>query len=267
MQRLLTFPLQELRAIQRHRRDADAMPSDDGRRMALALALGRAGCTYEAALLLRPIRSHWKASKWSVLANETVEAQAWWSKNWREFVRLKRSQKKDTALALLGDRAVRYWDLPALLIHLGDNAAADDQLELASHLLQRVACLAERGLPKMNMEAFGYVAQAALVDVMHRRGDVAAALDRHRTIIANPGNAMAHEFQHVRLLVAAGQFDHAMRSAASILVTARKHRSGYSKVMRMEFIGTSPDLAPLRKRADWKTLLQDPGAYLRSTRT
>jgi hypothetical protein len=104
------------------------------------------------------------------------------------------------------------------------------------------------------------------VDILSRQGNAVAALDRHLAIIPNPGNAMGHEMQHARLLVAAGHLDQAMCKAASILVTARKHRTGYSKELRMAFINASPDLTPLRGRADWKELLQDPDGYLRSKR-
>jgi len=112
------------------------------------------------------------------------------------------------------------------------------------------------------MEAFAYVSQAALVDILCRKGDAAAALERHLAIVPNSGNAMAHEIQHAKLLVAAGQLDEAMRKAASILVTATKHRTGYSKDIRLDFVTTSPALAPLRQRADWQSLIDDPAAYL-----
>ena len=75
---------------------------------------------------------------------------------------------------------------------------------------------------------------------------------------------MGHEMQEARLLVAAGHVDEAMRSAAAILVTATKDRTGYSKDMRLAFITSSPDLARLRKHRDWKPMLKDPAAYLRS---
>ena len=266
MQRLQSFPQKDPPAIQKLRRQAQAAASDKDAQVALALALSRAGCTYEAASILRPLRSHWKTSKSELLAGEAVQAQAWWNKNWRAFVQLKYAGKKAAALALLADRAVLYWDLPPLLMHLGEIAANNGNLDLASHLYLRVHYLSERGLPNMNMEAFTYVSQAALVDLMRKKGDAAAALKRHLEIFPNPGNAMAHEMQHAELLVAAGHLDEAMRQAASILVTANEHRSGYSRDLRLEFIKSSPDLKPLRKRADWKTLLKDPAAYLRTSR-
>lgn len=264
MLRLQSFSLKDPQTVQRLRRRADAAPSDSHAQIAFALALSRAGCTYEAASILRPLRDHWKSSQDSKPASEAIAAQTWWNKNWKQFVRLRQSGKHDAALALLGDRVVQYWDLPPLLAHLGAIAADNDQLDLASHLFNRIAHLSERGLPKMSMQAFRYVSQAALVDVMFRKGEFDAALDRHRTIVPNPGNAMDYDFQLTRLLVVAGHIDEAMRNVASIMITANKHRTGYSKKLRVEFIEDSPHLKPLRKRADWKTLLRDPGAYLRS---
>ena len=215
MLRLQSFPLKEPRNIQKLRREADAAPANKDVRIALALALSRAGCTTEAASILRPLRSHWKTSEQAPLAQAAVDAQAWWNKNWKAFVALKRSGKTAAALALLGDRATHYWDLPPLLVHLGEIASDDDQLDLASHLFRRVFHLSERGVPGMKMEAFAYVAQAALADLLCTTGDAAAALESHRGIVPNPGNAMAHEIQHARLLVAAGHLDDAMQTAAS----------------------------------------------------
>jgi hypothetical protein len=267
MLRLQSLPQKEPRHIQQLRRKAEAAPSNKDLQIAFALALSRAGCTYEAASILRPLRSHWVSSERATLARAAVDAQAWWNKNWKAFVHLKRSGKTADALALLGDRVTHYWDLPPLLMHLGEIAADDDHLELASHLFRRVFTLSERGLPGMKMEAFAYVSQAALADVLCKTGDAAAALDWHRNIVPNAGNAMGYEIQQARLLVAAGHHDDAMRAAASILVTAEKHRTGYSRDLRLEFIKSSPDLAPLRRRADWKMLQKDPVAYLRNPKT
>lgn len=263
--RLQSFSIEDSRTVQELRREAEAAPSNTDVQIAFALALHQAGCTYEAASILRPLRGHWKKSQGSELAGAAIAAQGWWNKNWKQFVQLRQANRDDAALALLGDRVVHYWDLPPVLFHLGEIAAGRDQSDFANHLFHRVAFLAERGLPKMNMEAFRYVSQAALVDVMYRSGQFAAALDRHGAIIPNPGNAMGHQIQHAKLLVAAGRVEDAMRIAASILVTANKHRTGYSRVLRQEFIETSPDLRPLRKRADWTTMLHDPVAYLRGT--
>jgi hypothetical protein len=266
MLRLLSLPLKDQPNIRKLRHQAQAAPSDRDAQVALASALARAGCSYEAAAILRPLRSHWKTSKSAKLAGEAIEAQAWWNKNWRAFVRLKQSGKKAAALAVLGDRATQYWDMPPLLIHLAEIAANEGKPDLANHLYHRVLYLTERGLPKMNMEAFRYVSQAALADLLLQKGDAAAALDHHLSITPNPGNAMAHEMQHAELLVATRDLDGAMQKAALILVTANTHRAGYGKTMRIDFIKSSPALKPLRKRADWTLLLKDPAAYLRNAK-
>lgn len=267
MLQLQSFPREDDRKIQNRRRDAAAAPNDLDLQVALALALTRTGCTYEAASILRPLRKRWKASESAQSAEAAIRAQAWWNRNWREFTRLTGAGNKAGALALLGDRAEQYWDLPPLLVHLGKFAAQEGRSDLARHLFGRVAYLSERGLPKMNMAAFAYVAQAELVDLMSQSGEYAAALDRHLSIVPNHGNAMGHEIQHASLLVAAGRHDEAMRKAALILMTAQKYRTGYSKVLRMEFLTHSSELAPLRARADWQALQRDPEAYLRRTKT
>jgi hypothetical protein len=51
-----------------------------------------------------------------------------------------------------------------------------------------------------------------------------------------------------------------------MLVTANKHRTGYSKEMRVAFINAAEDLKPLRERADWNDLLTDPDGYVRENR-
>lgn len=265
MLRLQSFPLEELGDIAALRGQCAVSPDDVAAQVALGVALSNAGCTYEAATILRPLRSQWVSSPSSEQARFALEAQTWWNKHWREFAQFIHAGKRGAALKLLGDRAVAYWDMPPLLIHLGGFAVEDDRLELANHLYQRVYDLSQRGLPKMNMTAFEYVAQAALVDTMLLSGRPAEALERHRAITPNPGNAMAHEMQHIKLVVANLQFDLAMRQAASILITAEKHRSGFSKTMRLDFIKTSPELAPLRERADWSAMLDDPVAYLRGS--
>ncbi len=266
MQRLIKFPLKDTPDVERLRRTAKASPCDGDAQIALALSLCGAGCTYEAASILRPLRSHWKSTADGQLANRAIESQAWWNKNWREFVLLKNSGQQQDALALLGDRSPHYWDLPHLLVHLGDIAAENDQLALASHVYRRVTYLSERGLPKLDMASFAYVSQAALIDVLCKSGDASAALKRHRALTPNFGNAMAHEIQHVKLLVAAGNLDEAMLQAAALLVTANNNRTGYSKDIRLAFIKSSPDLQPLRGRADWTIMQRDPDAFLRTSK-
>jgi hypothetical protein len=263
MLRLQSFPKVEASNIRALRRKAAGGAARH--ELALGLALADAGCSYEAALILRPIRSHWKSTGGAPQAEQALDAQAWWNKNWRTFARLRHAGQREDALALLGDRSIQFWDFPPLLMHLGAMAVDDARLDLADHIFQRVLHLTERGLPKMPMQAFVYVAQAARVDVLCRKGDAAAALKHFRTIAPNSGNAMGHTMQLVELLVAAGHLDEAMGEAASVLATATT-RNGYSKDMRLDFIATSSALAPLRKRSDWRALLQDPGAYVRTAR-
>lgn len=263
MLRLETFPLEESGEIGALRKRCAVGPDDASAQVALGIALSCAGCTYEAAAILRPLRSAWKSSAAAGQARFALDAQAWWNKHWRAFAQLKRAGKRDAALGLLGDRAVAYWDLPPLLIHLGDFAAEDNRLELANHLYQRVYDLSQRGLPKMNMAAFEYVAQASLVETLLRSGQASQALERHRAITPNPGNAMAYEMLQIKLLVATSDFDLAMCHSARAIITAQKHRSGFSKTMRLDFINAAPELAPLRQRPDWSVMLNAPDAYLR----
>lgn len=265
MQRLTDFPIEESDHIREMRAKCVKEHEDVAPQIALGAALSGSGCSYEAASILRPLRKHWKLTDAAIQAQAALDAQSWWKKNWREFVQLKRAGNKDAALELLDDRAVHYWDLPPLLVHLGDIAAHDEELELASHLYRRVYYLSQHKLPKMDMKAFEYVAQAALADVLLRSGKPAEALEMHRAVQPNPGNAMAHELQFTRLLVATDNLDEAMRQAASTVITANKHRTGYSKKMRLEYIDQSPDLAPLRERTDWLTMLNDPIDYLKGS--
>ncbi|MDH3703783.1 MAG: hypothetical protein OEU46_21000, partial [Alphaproteobacteria bacterium] len=263
MLRLRDFSLEEPSETAALRRKCAERPNDVSGQIAFGVALSRSGCTYEASAILRPLRAQWKSSDDEQPARIALETQTWWNKNWRAFAQFKHAGNKEAALQLLGDRAVLCWDLPPLLVHLGDFAAGDGQFDLANHLYQRVAYLSQRGLPKMNMAPFAYVAQASLVETLLLSGKPGEALERHRAITPNAGNAMAHEIQHLKLLVATQNFDEAMRQAASTIMTAKKHRSGYSKVVRMEFIETAPELAPLRDRSDWTGMLNDPSSYLK----
>ena len=265
MQRLLDFPIEEPDHIEKLRAKSVKEHEDVASQIALGAALSLSGCSYEAASILRPLRKHWKLTDASAQAQAALDAQSWWKKNWREFVQQKRAGNKDAALDMLSDRSVHYWDLPPLLVHLGDIAAHEGQLELARHLYQRVYYLSQRKLPKMDMKAFEYVAQAALADILLRSGKPAEALEMHRAVRPNPGNAMAHELQFIKLLVATDTLDEAMRQAASTVITANKHRSGYGKTMRLEYIDQSPDLTPLREHNDWPVMLNDPVGYLKGS--
>jgi hypothetical protein len=112
MLRLHAFPLNEPRGIDALRRKSAAAPGDVSAQIALGIALSGAGCTYEAAALLRPLRSRWKSTDAADQALLALETQTWWNKNWREFVHLKRGGNNDAALELLADRAVLFWDMP-----------------------------------------------------------------------------------------------------------------------------------------------------------
>ncbi len=137
MDRLMTFEIAEsaeighLRAAQHAGVDAQAV--------SLGLALAKAGCSYEAAILLRPRRKLWKDSDAAEAGQAALQAQAWWNKNWREFAQARQAGQRDQALQMLGDRAVLFWDMPPLLMHLGAIATRDDKLDLAEHLFRRIA--------------------------------------------------------------------------------------------------------------------------------
>ena len=259
MERLLAFSLKEPAATKRLRRKAEANPEDHAAQIALGLALAREGCTYEAAALLRPLRKSWSKSEGAGAAKVALEAQTWWSKNWREFAQLRQAGKTRAALKMLGDRAVNYWDFPPLLAHLAHIADDNANLDLAEHLYQRIADLAKQGLPKMEMASFEYVSHAGLTGILSKRGDHERALKRHRAAKPNPGNAMAHEMQMAILLVAADKHDEAMHVIATMLATATNKRSGYSKDIRLDFIQNAKEIAPLRKRKDWSELLAHAG--------
>jgi len=110
------------------------------------------------------------------------------------------------------------------------------------------------------------VAQASLVDVLLLNGKPDQALEQHLETMPNQSNVMAHEMQHAKLLVATGNFDEAMQQAAAMIITANKHRSGFSKTMRLDFVEQAPELAPLRERADWTQMHNDPATYLQGSR-
>ena len=266
MHRLIDFPLQEPRVVATKRRQHDAAPDDGEAALRLGIALARAGCSYEAALMLRLQRQLWKASPDAPDAKAALDAQAWWNKTWREFAQRSQAGDHDGALALLGDRAVQFWDFPPLLMHLGTFAKAKGQLDLADHIFRRISDLANRGLPKMNMAAFVYAAAANRVDVLLLRGKAADAQRTLAKLKPNPGNAMAHELQTVRVLVANGKDDAAMRSVAAMLTTARKHRAGYSRDIRLDFVDNAADLDGLRARDDWPAMRDNPEAYTKRKR-
>ena len=255
--RLLELPLEDTPDIRTLRNDA----SEAGQ-VQLGLALAGAGCTCEAAALLRPLRGLWAKSPHEEAAKAALAEQTWYNKTWRDVAHAMRAGRHGDALALVGDRAARQWDQPALLLHLASVAREGGDLAMARHLLSRVAYLADRGIPRMDMAAFAYVARAGLIDVLADAGEVDAALDEHRRTEPNHGNAMAHEIQGIRLLALAGRAEEAMEAAARCLVTAREARKGFSREMREDFVTGSPELAALRERGDWPAMFDDPKGWL-----
>ena len=264
MDRLIDFPLEEPRSISRLRAKTRANIGDDTAQTTLGLALAGQGCTYEAAFLLRPRRKTWKSGPNAPAAKAALEAQTWWNKNWRDFAHLKQAGNREGALALLGCRAIDYWDLPSLLVHLGGFAAETERFDLAEHLFRRVNVLVATGLPKMDMTAFAYVGAASLVEVLARRGKFEDALAQHRVLTPNPGNAMAHEIQLVRLLARTDRTTEAFESTARMLVTALSDRKGYSREMRIECADKEPDLAQLRAHEEWSRMRADPKSWLKA---
>ncbi|MEM9062622.1 MAG: hypothetical protein AAGD13_19350 [Pseudomonadota bacterium] len=262
MRDLLEFPVEDpadLSGLGEKARDA---PQDDALQVTFALALCRAGCGYQAARLLRPRRKIWKGTPDEGDAREAIDAQGWWNKVWREFAQASQKGDHDVCLEMLGDRARHFWDFPPLLAHLTKFAIARGEYDLAEHIARRVHWLSQRGVEKINMAAFEYGSQEDLIEILWKRGDAKGALDAHRSLSPNPGNAMAYEIQRARLLVAAGHLDEAMEQTARILLTARTGRSGYSREMRIGFVDGADELDALRKRPDWAELYRDPGAWL-----
>ncbi|MDH3668084.1 MAG: hypothetical protein OEN23_14245 [Paracoccaceae bacterium] len=267
MHRLGEYPLEDPPEVARLRAALANASNDPDAAISLGLALSRAGCNYEASFLLRPLRASWKATPAEAQAQAALAAQAWWNKHGLEFARLKGAGDRAGALTLLDTRATDYWDQPPLLMHLSEFGAEDLEYDLAAHLLHRVAILADRGLPKMDMSAFAYVPRAGLVDLLLRRGQAADARAAYDKLTPNPGNAMGHQILGIRTLVAAGEDDQAMEETAELLITAEAKRSGYSREIRLDFVGSSADLDRLRSRPDWPAMLDDPRSYLSERRS
>lgn len=261
MHRLADYPLKDPPKLTRLRAAAAKAPEDAATAIKLGLALHDDGCNYQAAMVLRPRRDAWKGTPAEPKAKAALDARAWWNKHGQEFARLKHRGDRVGALALLDGRETDYWDQPALLIHLSDFAAGDGDHNLAVHLLERVAHLAEQGLPRMDMSAFAYVAPAGMVDLLLKQGKAKEARAAFEKLIPNPGNAMGHEILGIRVLVSEGAHDAAMAAIARLLVTAGS-RKGYSREIRAEFVERSEDLAPLRRHADWSRMIGDPKALL-----
>ncbi|MEM7058933.1 MAG: hypothetical protein AAF557_15200 [Pseudomonadota bacterium] len=264
MDDLIDFSLKEppkiarLRALVKSAQDDDAV-------IALGVGLAKVGCSHEAAILLRPKRAKWKDHPDVAVCTAALQVQTWYNKNWKQFAGLKQAGDIDAALRMLDGRAKHFWDHPPILMHLGGFAVDRSKLDLAEHIFQRIGYLAERGVPKINMTAFVYGAQAALLDVLSLRGKSKTALSLWRKLEHNPGNAMARQLQGARLMTAAGESREALRQVADIIVTAEQGRRRYGRDVRLDFVENSPDLAALRKHKDWATMRSNPVGYVAST--
>lgn len=264
MHRLSKYPIENPPEITELRKEALHSASAPSAMIELGLALTKIGCNYEASWILRPLRSEWKSTPAAPDAKAALGAQAWWNKHGLEFARLKHAGKRAQALKLLGSRAVDYWDQPALLMHLSEFLAEDLAYDLSAHLLRRIAVLADRGLPKMDMTAFSYVSRAALVDLLLRQGRMLESRAAYEQLPPPAANAMGHEILGIRTLAAIRDLDRAMVATAALLVVAEKKRRGYSRDIRLEFVATSGELTELRSHDDWSVMLGDPQAYLRT---
>lgn len=235
----------------------------DGDPVQLGLALAEAGCSVEAAPLLRPARKQWAADPRSEAARSALAAVTWWNKNWRAFAQAMQGNRFEEARELLGDQARNQWDRPPMLLHVSRVARHEGRPEIARHCLARLLYLCDRGLPKTDMTVFRYAAEASMVEILAEAGDVDAALAGYRNLTPNPGNLMGHQIQGAALLAQAGQAEAAMNAIAKLLATAQT-RKGWGRENREAFVTRDPVLDPLRQRSDWHQLLSDPAAYLKS---
>ena len=257
MDQLLALPIEDPPTVQAARAEGGVQ---------LGLALAEAGLSVEAAQLLRPLRKTWSKGARAATGKAALDAVAWWNKTWRDVARAMHADDFDRAEALLGDRAATLWDQPALVAHLARRARVQGKGDLARHLFAHLKYLADRGVPKIDMTAFRYVAAAGLIDALSDEGDIDAALVEHAALTPNAGNVMAHQIQGVRLLARADRADDAMDALADLLVTAEARKSGWSGEIRRSFAKEAPELAALRARPDWNSLIEAPAAYKKSRR-
>ncbi len=232
----------------------------------LGMALARGGCSVEAAFILRPLQKDWSKGDEAALGKAALKAVAWWNKHWRDFARAMHADQFDKAQDILGDRAATLWDQPALVAHLGRLHRVAGNTALARHLFARLEYLSQRGVPKIDMGAFAYVAAAGLIDVLCDEQAYDAALEAYGAIAPNLGNIMAHQIQGARLLALADRSDDAMRALAELLITAEQRKKGWSGQIRRDFVNTAPELQALRSRPDWEGLLKAPAEYLGQAR-
>ena len=236
---LIELPIEasaELQAL----RDADA-PID------LALALGRSGCGYEAALILRPLRKQWKHEPWAAEAQTWLAAQTHWNKQGRTAAALRVQGETLAAEALIAQHEHAYWDFPPALMLLAGTAHSQRQFDRAKHLYRRLIYLATRGVPKINMVAYHYLSAANLIDIQAEQGDPVGALEALRKLEIHTGNRHHYDMLMAELLAMTGDIDAACQLVTKILRDAKK-RSGSTGSGRLKWAETEPRLAPARGR-------------------
>ena len=242
-------------------REAHAAASTDATAIALGRALGAAGCGYEAGVLLRSRRAQWRDEDWAEETKEWLAANTWWNQQGCEVAMARQEGRHEAALALIDDRAALLWDFPPLLAHLEAIARAAGDWRAVAQLDGRIAYLCERGLPKLPLEAFRYLAAAGLLEARAELGEPREALAEMEQLEYHTGNQHHYQMHLAELTVLAGDPDLAMRRVADTLVTAGR-RKGYSKTLRETWVARAPRLAPLREREDWAGMVADPKGWL-----
>lgn len=213
--------------------------------IALARALGQHGCGYEAALILRPLRKRWRDAPWAEEAQQWLAAQTHWNKQGRQAAALRVQGDLFAAESLVSLHEGAYWDFPPALMLLAQIAQSDGRLERAKHLYQRLVYLAQRGVPKINMVAYGYLPAANLIDIQAEEGDPAGALAALRTLDVHTGNRHHYDMLLAELLAMTGDIDAACKLLTKIVRDA-KRRKGSTGSGRLKWAASEPRLAPLR---------------------
>lgn len=246
--------------ITRARRALTSQPEDDAVRLRLGHALASEGCGYEAARILRPLRARWRDEPWAPDADRCLAAMAWWNREWRDFARARHESRVTDALAMVADHAPALWDHPPTLEHIGSLARHVRAWPLAEHAYARIAWLCERGVEKIALEPFRYLAAAHLLEIRAVTGDPQGALSDFRRLEPNPGNRHHHDMLLGDLLILAGEHDQAMTHVAHVL-TGVERRSGWGRQQREAWAHSWERLDPLRARDDWAALIDDPKGY------
>ncbi len=260
---LLRHAIEDGSRIQRLRTALGPNPSDEDA-LALAEALAKAGCGHEAAPLLRGRKKIWSKLPWASEAEACLAATAWWNREGRDMAMARQRGEDDLALAILAGHKAYLWDHPPTLSHLVAIARRRGDLELYGHLVERMVHLCERGVARMSMKAFEYMAQADRIEVQALRGDPAGAVQAFLHLKPNTGNRMHYDLRLGELQVMAGDHSSAMRTMAKVLADAEQ-RSDYGRDVRLNWISDSERLEPLREREDWGVMMEDPKGYLRET--